>query len=599
MLHELSVIKGELKRTLLRDCWAVWCSQKRGMRIATDGNFLFSCRRLRVAQLHRSVGCLSLRIRKKVKEDFASHTSDLSVEAQRAATRFDQSTLFNIVKRLKFKSSPSVPSVLLEDGKPASSRQEEQSRWLSHHAKQFGGSVLTEAQYAQSCKIERAAEQVMTAGNMSSVEILDHVAEVIAELPNRKAQGEDSVPNEILKAGGQPVCLQLAQLCSKANELAAVPLTWKGGLMVTTPKAGDLRDGSNHRAIQTASCVGKVYSKVLRRSLVPFVEKYARSDQHGGVKGRGTEIASLTARVLMRRFSKIGKSVAVLFVDARSAFYSLLLEQVLGAADEESALNKVLEKISDLFPDVLAKAAKHRAVERHELGTALQAAGLGDHFIRVLVNWHHRSWISVEGVRNTACCSKGTRPGDPLADIIFNLGMTFILSELDKCREEPPSVRWEPMGGPFFGSLGSSDTVSCPEVSYVDDLALFISHDSPGKLCDRVVGITNRLTEIMASFGLELNMKAGKTECILSLRGRGTAEAQRQLARDGKQIILPTKYAKLRIFQSYCHLGIILTKTGCITPEIAKRCKAMLGASLPIAHRVCASREICRSTKLQ
>ena len=118
----------------------------------------------------------------------------------------------------------------------------------------------------------------------------------------------------------------------------------------------------------------------------------------------------------MRRFSKIGKSFAVLFVDARNAFYSLLLEQVLGAADQESALNKVLEKISELFPDVMAPAAKRRAVERHELGTALQAAGLGDHFIRVLVNWHHRSWISVEGVRNIACCSKGTRPGDPLAD---------------------------------------------------------------------------------------------------------------------------------------------------------------------------------------
>ena len=205
----------------------------------------------------------------------------------------------------------------------------------------------------------------------------------------------------------------------------------------------------------------------------------------------------------------------------------------------------------------------------------------------------------MDGVRNIACCSKGTRPGDPLADIIFNLGMTFILSELDTCREQPPSVRWEPMGGPFFGSPGSSATVSCPEVSYVDDFALFISHDSPGKLCDRVVDIAHRLTKIMASFGLELNMKAGKTECILSLRGRGTADTQRQLARHGKQIVLPTKYAKLRIFQNHCHLGTILTKTGCITPEIAKRCKAMLEAYLPIAHRVFASREISRSTKMQ
>ena len=47
------------------------------MRMATGGNCLFSCRRLPVAQLRHSVGSLSLRIRKMVKEDFASYTSDL------------------------------------------------------------------------------------------------------------------------------------------------------------------------------------------------------------------------------------------------------------------------------------------------------------------------------------------------------------------------------------------------------------------------------------------------------------------------------------------------------------------------------------------
>ena len=45
------------------------------------------------------------------------------------------------------------------------------------------------------------------------------------------------------------------------------------------------------------------------------------------------------------------------------------------------------------------------------------------------------------GLRNTACCLKGSRPSDPLTDIIFNLGMVFILSELDKCGEEAPSVQ--------------------------------------------------------------------------------------------------------------------------------------------------------------
>ena len=112
-------LNGELQRTLLRDCWAVRCSRRGEMRMTTDGNCLVSCRRLRVVQLRHNVDCLSLRIRKMVKEGFASYTSDLSVEAQRAAARSDQSTLFAVVKRLKFKSSQSVPSFLLEDGKPA------------------------------------------------------------------------------------------------------------------------------------------------------------------------------------------------------------------------------------------------------------------------------------------------------------------------------------------------------------------------------------------------------------------------------------------------------------------------------------------------
>ena len=197
-----------------------------------------------------------------------------------------------------------------------------------------------------------------------------------------------------------------------------------------------------------------------------------------------------------------------------------------------------------------------------------------------------------------ACCSKGTRPGDPLADIIINLGMSFTLSEVDKCRDELPSVRWEAMKGPFLGTSESLEVISCLELSHVDDLALCISHECPSQLCDRVTAITDGLTEIMASFGLQLNMNARKTECILNLRGRGTGEAKRH-GRNGKQIILPTKYANLSIVQSYCHLGIIWTRSGCMTPEIAKRCKAVLGAYVPIAHRVFASSEISRSTKMQ
>ena len=64
----------------------------------------------------------------------------------------------------------------------------------------------------------------MTAGKINSVETLDQVAEVISGLPNRKAQGEDSVPNKILKADGPPVyslpvLLRNSWLCSVSFSL--------------------------------------------------------------------------------------------------------------------------------------------------------------------------------------------------------------------------------------------------------------------------------------------------------------------------------------------------------------------------------------------
>ena len=75
--------------------------------------------------------------------------------------------------------------------------------------------------------------------------------------------------------------------------------------------------------------------------------------------------------------------------------------------------------------------------------------------------------------------------------MIFNLRMSFILFEVDKCWDESPSVRLEGMRGPSLGTSESLKVISCPEVSCVDALALCISHECPSQLCDRVIAITD------------------------------------------------------------------------------------------------------------
>ena len=68
------MIKGELKRTLLRDCWVVWCSQKEECAWPQMG--IFSSRVAgRVRRSFIAVVSHS-ELEKKVKEDLPSYTSD-------------------------------------------------------------------------------------------------------------------------------------------------------------------------------------------------------------------------------------------------------------------------------------------------------------------------------------------------------------------------------------------------------------------------------------------------------------------------------------------------------------------------------------------
>ena len=68
----------------------------------------------------------------------------------------------------------------------------------------------------------------------------------------------------------------------------------------------------------------------------------------------------------------------------------------------------------------------------------------------------------VEGDSRVASCAKGTRPGDPLADIIFNVAM---YAALDMFVKERPTN---------------------PHVSYVVDTTAFVTHNCPRQLLKEV-----------------------------------------------------------------------------------------------------------------
>ena len=92
-------------------------------------------------------------------------------------------------------------------------------------------------------------------------------------------------------------------------------------------------------------------------------------------------------------------------------------------------------------------------------------------------NSYRNSWITVDGVKRVICTRKGARPGDPYADLTFNMLVTDALYEIDE-RLSSIGVRLavpvDPNSTILCGSPEAMDSVEFSEISYIDDLVFVV-----------------------------------------------------------------------------------------------------------------------------
>ena len=336
-------------------------------------------------------------------------------------------------------------SILLENGQPALTAVDAQRIRLRHHAKQFERNIWGFVNKATCGVCRRTAAE----GGSSGIEVkrgpgrpnkqglsVDSIWEITHSLPPRKVMGRIAFPTLFSSWGGRPLAGLLSCICVKAFRRAEAPPSWNGGLMVTVHKKSDPRQCDGHRGMWTSSTTGKTYGNAMRKIVVPNLCQEARASQQGIIEGRCTEFAANVARLMMDRAALEGKSMAVLFVDAKSAIYSIAQERVLGARDQAKALADVLGRISAVFPKTLAARAREQVEQSMPLGPTLEKLGLADHLTHVLVDRHKHNWLAVEALDELAY------QGTPLADIIFNLAVTMILREVEENNDEPLVIRW-------------------------------------------------------------------------------------------------------------------------------------------------------------
>ena len=208
-----------------------------------------------------------------------------------------------------------------------------------------------------------------------------------------------------------------------------VPVIHRGAEAVPLYKSkGGMADRKSYRSIALQCSLGKIASRTWRIELKKTFERLASTLQGGARKGLGPNAHVTRIRVMPRLACKRHQSFGLIVMDLESAFYKtvrgILLQNAQEAMSAEflAYLFRALDLPPLIYDDFLQQMERTTVLEEGKTNRAIQ---------RVLGSMMQGAWSRLPGDGRIMVPETGTRPGDPIADIMWRR---------EWCR------RWEPPG---------------------------------------------------------------------------------------------------------------------------------------------------------
>ena len=198
--------------------------------------------------------------------------------------------------------------------------------------------------------------------------------------------------------------------------------------------------------------------------------------------------------------------------------------------------------------------------------------------------------------------SRGTRPGDPAADILFSLSFAAFIRQteqtlIEQGLESLPSASTTVHP---WAHAEQTETVGFP--AWADDFAHLQNASQFHELLQRVRLSTQIVQERASAIGMKLTYAHDKTATLLppghdwTLHGAVRDEETEHVYVDILDRLTDTHH-KLVIVQAYKHLGSILTSTGDPRPDLARKKARALSVVRPLGRRLFGNRAIPLDTR--
>lgn len=520
---------------------------------------------------------IEIHVRKLVSRDLRNFYDQILVQLQEAGHLSDHKQMFRMLARvggrkhkMKLPARP-LPMLRAPNGQFVQSFAQQQKLWLDHFAKVEAGLHIhwqtLQRDDSRGLGLATDIQEAMTFPTDWDLQA------AVAQLHRGKTPGPNGLTPCLLKAGGSTFTKQFVALTTKTVAHGKEPSVWKGGRLFPLHKGrGPPTEPDSYRAIYISDYTSKLYHRMLRQQLEISWNRNMEFLQVGGRKHMGTDIAHhmLQAHQFWCRQNKFAS--AVVFFDLRAAFYSVLRQALIAAEIDPTALIAALSRFG--VPQPVIDAWIQQAAQDHAIADA------SPHLEKLIHDCMVNTFFTLDAVPGVCKTTRGTRPGDPLGDLLFNLIMRLVLRDTHAYIQECTNAEW--IGTPCHcESFARSDEISSSayfDVSFVDDAAIAVHASSLSDLEQLIKRAVEGFHQAAALRGLDVNFDQGKTEVMWDVLGRGSKALKERLHDAGYRLCwkeLGQAFC-LRVSHSYKHLGSWMQTAGSHQREIQHRASQAL-----------------------
>ena len=577
--NDLHSVKRQQQRSLLHTCFIGWrdgpldfLTRSRCAHVLDEQDKQLAVALNRFRILGRAV-CRALRA------DDLNFYSGLSSEAADFLGPHQAKKFWAVIRR-------ALPQHRQRRSQPAPmSLQHLDDQWLPHFNQLECGTSTTVDQLVQGCHAFQM-DHLPAAGTvfaLTDFPTLPDLERTFRATQAHKSVGLDSTPAGVF-CNMAPVMARIYfDIMFKTFLWGTEPVQYKGGPMAVLPKKQDWSLARNFRGIMLLPTVSKRIHALLRERIIPVLAPIRPMGEIGGFQHQQTPFGSQAIRTLARTLVAAGNSVAILFIDLSEAFHRLVRELVTGVTDAQ-AVQVILDTVGDsgISPAGLQQWLKVPGL--------LRRLGCSPVLERLLQDIHQYTWFCLQGHDGLSRTRRGTRPGSPLADIIFHVLMADCLIELNAWIQSDQSY------SNILADLG----ISFDSICWADDLAIPWATKQATDLAPAMQRLLGFVKQTFERKGLALNMARGKTSNCGTFHcgpGSSTERLRLQTLQHGGEWLRSRNDDTdtdlwIHYVPTYKHLGTILSSDLTLDHEVRTRIGISRAAFQQIKRMVLCNRRL-------